>query len=175
MVVGLDGVHTEPQDIISAARAVLDDVKDPEIPVLSIKDIGMLRDVVLEDDGTVCVIITPTYSGCPAMGTIASDIGLALAAAEIEPYRVVTKNIPVWNTAMITDDARERMRAYGIAPPVNPSSEKQSLFAQETVPCPRCRSINTERVSEFGSTACKSLFKCVDCLEPFEYFKCVRP
>jgi len=161
-------------DRIAAVRAVLDGVCDPEIPVMSIADMGMLRDVAIDPDGTVEVVITPTYSGCPAMGMITTDIGLALATAGIEPYRVVLRHKPAWTTDWIPPAARERMRAYGIAPPVEPSAAKQSLFAQETVACPRCRSEKTERISEFGATACKAFYRCTSCLEPFEYFKCVR-
>ena len=171
----VDAPPLPAQERIAAVRAVLDDVPDPEIPVLSIAEIGMLRDVVVDADGTVEVVITPTYSGCPAMGMISSDIGLALAKAGIEPYRVVMRHKPAWTTDWIPPAARERMRVYGIAPPVEPSASKQSLFTQETVACPRCSSEKTERISEFGATACKAFYRCTSCLEPFEYFKCVRP
>ena len=162
-------------DRVEATRKVLDTISDPEIPVLSISDMGILRSVSEEPDGTIEVVITPTYSGCPAMGMIATEIGLALAQAGVEPYRVVSRHSPPWTTDWLTADARERQRAYGIAPPVEPTGDKSALFAQVTVPCPKCGSEKTERITEFGATACKALYRCTSCLEPFEHFKCVRP
>ena len=142
---------------------LLDRVCDPEIPVLSIWDLGVLRDV--ERVGNkVTVTITPTYSGCPAMNTIAEDIEAVLAEAGYGDTRVALTLAPAWTTDWISAAGREKMRIYGIAPPV----------ARNTVvACPQCGSENTRRVSEFGSTACKALYQCQQCLEPFDYFKCL--
>lgn len=158
---------------ITAIRAALEDVVDPEIPVLSIAEIGILREVRLGEDGAVEVVITPTYSGCPAMNMVALEIELALARAGVGRHRIVTRQSPAWTTDWLSAAAREKLRAYGIAPPVSPSSSKRSLFSSDKVACPKCGSGVTERVSEFGSTSCKALYRCVTCREPFDYFKCI--
>lgn len=159
--------------ILERARAALDQVCDPEIPVLTIRDIGILRDVRQDDDGTIEVIITPTYSGCPAMGMIAIEVELALARAGIDAHRVTLRHSPAWTTDWIPDSALEKLRAYGIAPPAKGSNSKRALFTNEVIACPRCGSSETDRISEFGSTACKALYRCRSCLEPFDYFKCI--
>jgi ring-1,2-phenylacetyl-CoA epoxidase subunit PaaD len=145
-------------------------VVDPEIPVLTITDLGVLRDVSVQD-GTVEVSITPTYSGCPAMNLIARDVELALERAGIAPARVKTVLSPAWTTDWLTEEARRKLAAYGIAPPAAKAS-RRALFGVEQVACPRCGAAATERISEFGSTACKALWRCQICREPFEYFKC---
>ncbi|WP_326489729.1 1,2-phenylacetyl-CoA epoxidase subunit PaaD [Paraburkholderia sp. ZP32-5] len=160
---------------------VLEAVPDPEIPVVSIRELGILRDVRRAADGALEVVITPTYSGCPAMSQIAEDIGRALDAAELTPYRVATVLAPAWTTDWITADAREKLRAYGIAPPTgqcgsaaSAPQEKVLRFIPRALPapvCPRCGSAHTERLAQFGSTACKALYRCIDCREPFDYFK----
>ncbi|MEM5384816.1 1,2-phenylacetyl-CoA epoxidase subunit PaaD [Paraburkholderia phymatum] len=172
---------------LDTAWAVLEAVPDPEIPVVSIRELGILRDVRRAADGALEVVITPTYSGCPAMSQIAEDIGHALDAAGLAPYRVQTVLAPAWTTDWITDDAREKLRAYGIAPPTGNcgsavpnanagagAQQKVIRFVPRSLPapaCPRCGSKHTERLAQFGSTACKALYRCVDCREPFDYFK----
>ncbi|WP_027856922.1 1,2-phenylacetyl-CoA epoxidase subunit PaaD [Marinobacterium jannaschii] len=147
---------------------ILDAVKDPEIPALSIWDLGVLQDIEVSNDG-VLVIITPTYSGCPAMDTIADDIRAALAAAAISPVRVRTRLAPAWTTDWLSAKGREQLRSYGIAPPEQSGADE--LTPDSGISCPHCGSVQTRRISEFGSTACKALFRCNDCSEPFDYFK----
>jgi ring-1,2-phenylacetyl-CoA epoxidase subunit PaaD len=147
--------------LLARAEAAARGVCDPEIPGLSIADLGVLRDVVLTQDG-VEVCITPTYSGCPAMDTIARDIEAALARAGIAPARVRLVLAPAWSTDMITPAGHAHLASLGIAPPVRGTAPR----------CPRCGSANVETLSEFGSTACKSLHRCLACREPFDAFKC---
>jgi len=156
---------------LERAWAVLETVPDPEIPVVSIRELGILRDVRRTADGTLEVVITPTYSGCPAMSQIAEDVAHALDAAELKPYRIATVLAPAWTTDWMTADAREKLRAYGIAPP--PKGDGRGLL--KTVPavaCPRCGSVDVEEISRFGSTPCKALMRCQSCAEPFDRFKC---
>jgi ring-1,2-phenylacetyl-CoA epoxidase subunit PaaD len=153
--------------------ALLATVQDPEIPVLSVVDLGIARDVRIRD-GRVVVVITPTYSGCPAMDTIERDIRVTLAEHGVEDFDVETRLAPPWTTDWLTDEARAKLHAYGIAPPEHATSDKRALLGDAAAPaCPRCGSHGTERISEFGSTACKALYRCLDCREPFDYFKCV--
>jgi ring-1,2-phenylacetyl-CoA epoxidase subunit PaaD len=152
------------------ALAAASSVVDPEIPVLSIADLGVLRAVRVEHDA-VEVVITPTYSGCPAMRAIEFDLEAALRAAGIERFRIETVLSPAWTTDWLTDAGRRKLAAFGIAPPAGRAS-RQALFGADTVACPRCGSVHSERLSEFGSTACKALYRCRDCAEPFDYFKC---
>ena len=151
------------------ALAALETVTDPEIPVLTIADLGVLRDVSVHGD-VVDVIITPTYSGCPAMNMIMLDIETALARANINA-RVHTRLSPAWTTDWLSDAARRKLAAFGIAPPAHTAS-RRALFGQEHPVCPRCGSADTELISEFSSTACKSLHRCRACREPFDAFKC---
>jgi ring-1,2-phenylacetyl-CoA epoxidase subunit PaaD len=157
----------------------LAELADPEIPVISLRELGILREVRTGADGTPEVVITPTYSGCPAMGQIEDDVRAALSNAG-HSARVVTQLAPAWTTDWMSEAAREKLRAYGIAPPqcgsAMPSGPQAVKFsrqalAQETVPCPQCGSKQTTETSPFGSTACKSMYRCLDCLEPFDYFK----
>lgn len=149
------------------------EVADPEIPVLSIIDLGVVRDVNLEE-GRCLVTITPTYSGCPAMKTIEDDIVSKLTSEGIQEVKVTLVLSPAWTTDWITEGGREKLRAYGIAPPEN-EVDKSILFAEPPkVPCPLCSSQNTRMVSLFGSTACKAQYQCNECLEPFDYFKCLK-
>jgi ring-1,2-phenylacetyl-CoA epoxidase subunit PaaD len=165
-------------DTLDAVRAAIAPLADPEIPVVSLTELGILREVRTGDDGVAEVVITPTYSGCPAMGQIEDDIRAALRDAAIEA-RVVTQLAPAWTTDWMTPDAREKLRAYGIAPPngraAHGNGAKVVSFARraarEPVPCPRCGSVHTTETSPFGSTACKALYRCLDCLEPFDLFK----
>lgn len=154
--------------------AAVGSVLDPEVPVLSVVDLGIVRDI-REEDGTVVVDVTPTYSGCPAMRVIESDITDALRKAGAANVRVNTVFQPVWTTEWISADARERLRAYGIAPPTGNSAVATELVPLQRrvdpVPCPRCGSDGTVLRSEFGSTACKAIHYCTSCSEPFEHFK----
>ena len=167
---------------LARAWTVLEAVPDPEIPVVSIRELGILRDVRRAADGALEVVITPTYSGCPAMSQIAEDIGRALDAAQLTPYRVATVLAPAWTTDWITAEAREKLRVYGFAPPTgncgsaatSAPREKVLRFVPRTLPapaCPRCGSAHTALLAQFGSTACKALYRCLDCREPFDYFK----
>jgi ring-1,2-phenylacetyl-CoA epoxidase subunit PaaD len=167
--VSLDAVAAR----LESARAAAARVADPEIPVLTIEDLGVLREVEVDERGRVTVSIIPTYSGCPAMGAIALGIETELAKAGFEDVRVRLTNAPAWTTDLMSDEAREKLRAYGISPPERRSG-KRALFAPSAdVTCPRCGTSDAERISEFGSTACKALWRCRACLEPFEHFKCV--
>ena len=148
----------------AAAAAVV----DPEIPVLTIEDLGVLRDVVVGE--VVEVRITPTYTGCPAMGVIAWEVEAALAREGIAPARVVTVLSPAWTTDWLSAAGREKLRAYGIAPPG--AAGRRALFGDEAVACPRCGHGETALLAEFGSTACKALRQCQACREPFDAFKC---
>ncbi len=166
---------TPPDDLAlatlrDAARRVASRVVDPEIPVISIADLGILRDVVVSD-GHVEVVITPTYSGCPAMNTIQAEIEQALAAAHLSPVSVTTVLSPAWTTDWITETGRQQLLHYGIAPPVH-GEGRTALFRTAAVACPRCKSADTSQLAPFGSTACKALWRCNHCLEPFDYFKC---
>jgi ring-1,2-phenylacetyl-CoA epoxidase subunit PaaD len=145
-------------------------VVDPEIPVLTIADLGVLRDVALSGDH-VEVAITPTYSGCPAMNMIAIEIELALERAGFRRPKVRTVLSPAWTTDWMSEEGRRKLRAYGVAPP-QASSSRRALFGEQAVACPQCGSDNTELLSEFGSTSCKALWRCKACREPFDYFKC---
>jgi ring-1,2-phenylacetyl-CoA epoxidase subunit PaaD len=145
-------------------------VTDPEIPVLTIADLGVLRDVAVNGD-RVEVTITPTYSGCPAMNVIALEIGAALARAGFADTAVRTVLSPAWTTDWLTPAGREKLLAYGIAPPAGPAG-RRALFGEEKIACPHCGSADTELLAEFGSTACKSLHRCRTCREPFDAFKC---
>ncbi|HET6994864.1 MAG TPA: 1,2-phenylacetyl-CoA epoxidase subunit PaaD [Chitinophagaceae bacterium] len=153
--------------------SILQAVHDPEVPVLSVTDLGIIRDV--KDLGnSVEITITPTYSGCPAMDVISMNIRLALISHGYK--NVIIKQVlsPAWTTDWMTEEGKQKLKEYGIAPP-NPKQQvcNQDLFApDEAVQCPHCNSYHTHRISEFGSTACKALYQCDDCREPFDYFKC---
>lgn len=141
-------------------RAALAAVTDPEIPVLTIEDLGVLRDVAVDENGRVEVTITPTYSGCPAMDTIRTDVERALHEHGFADAVVRTVLSPAWTTEWMTEEGKRKLAAYGVAPPVDP------------VYCPQCGSADTRLVSRFGSTACKALRVCNQCLEPFDHFRC---
>ena len=152
---------------------LLESVKDPEIPVLSVVDLGIVRDVNVSAD-RVEVVITPTYSGCPAIDTIERDVEQMLKNNGFLHVQVTTVLHPAWTTDWLSEAGRKKLRAFGIAPPENASVDKSILSGEaRRVACPRCGSENTELVSEFGSTACKAFYKCTACLEPFDYFKCI--
>jgi len=158
------------------AQAIWDlmhDVYDPEVPVLSLMDLGIVRNVELNDDNVV-VTITPTYTGCPAMDVISMNIRFKLLEHGYKNVKIKSVLSPVWTTDWMSEAGRQKLKAYGIAPP-NPGQQvcKPDLFGEdEAVQCPRCNSYHTVMISRFGSTACKALYKCEDCHEPFDYFKC---
>lgn len=151
-------------------------VTDPEVPVLTIADLGIIRDVQVQQrlDGSaeVTVTITPTYSGCPAMDVIGMNIRLALLSHGIRHIHIKSQLSPAWTTDWMTEEGKRKLKEYGIAPPQRKSADPLSLFGTEEVPCPRCNSAETELVSQFGATSCKSLYRCLSCREPFEHFKC---
>lgn len=151
----------------------LEEVTDPEVPVLTVVDLGVVRSVEVQND-EVTIVITPTYSGCPAMKVIEEDIRAKLLEHDIEKVTVTLVLSPAWTTDWLTESGKQKLKEYGIAPPVN-EVDKSVLFGEPiVVPCPVCNSRNTKMVSQFGSTACKAHYKCLDCLEPFDYFKCLR-
>lgn len=171
----MGGLATRPG--LDQVRAWLDAVPDPEIPVISITDLGIVRDVAYDGD-TLVVTVTPTYSGCPATTLINLEIERALRDHGVTDLRIDRRLSPPWTTDWLTPEARERLRAYGIAPPVDGTAALPGRIARldgraPVVACPRCGSQATERVSQFGSTPCKASYVCNDCLEPFDYFKCI--
>ena len=145
-------------------------IHDPEIPVVTIFEMGMLRDVKITNKGYE-VIITPTYSGCPAMGIIAQDIKMTLEAKGVRPVTVTLVYDPAWTTDWMSSTAKAKLKEYGIAPPLH-SSCSNEVFTNNIIECPHCQSDDTVLMSRFGSTACKALYQCNSCKEPFEYFKC---
>lgn len=160
---------------VQAAWAALARVQDPEIPVISLCDLGVVRDV-REAGGVLEIVLTPTYSGCPATEVIAQDARAAVEAAGLGPVATVLQRAPAWTTDWISPAGRAALRAYGIAPPGPvPLEDARPICVtrrrQPPVPCPRCASRRTERIAPFGSTPCKALYRCLDCREPFEHFK----
>lgn len=149
----------------------LENVTDPEVPVLSILDLGIVRDVNVKSDEDIEIVITPTYSGCPAMSMIALNIKMELLARGFKNVLITEVLSPAWTTDWMTEQGKQKLNAYGIAPPqyktINNPHETDAV-----VPCPICSSTDTRLLSQFGSTACKALYKCNSCLEPFDYFKC---
>lgn len=169
------GLATRPG--LEQVWAWLAAVPDPEIPVISITDLGIVRDVAWDGD-TLVVTVTPTYSGCPATSLINLEITRALETQGVTDLRIERRLSPPWTTDWLKPDARERLRAYGIAPPVDGTAALPGRIARlageaPEIACPRCGSVATERVSQFGSTPCKAAYRCRDCLEPFDYFKCI--
>jgi ring-1,2-phenylacetyl-CoA epoxidase subunit PaaD len=154
---------------ITELREIAARVTDPEIPVLTIADLGILRNVELEDD-TVVVTITPTYSGCPAMDAITEDLGTIFKASGFGKVRVNLVLSPAWSTDWMSDSGKAKLEAYGIAPPTG-TGHRGPVTLGLGVKCPQCHSLNTKELSRFGSTSCKSMYQCKDCLEPFDYFK----
>ena len=152
------------------AWAVLDTVPDPEVPVLSLRDLGIVRDV-LDDGDMMEVVLTPTYSGCPATEVIAQSVHDAMAAAGLGPVKISHRLAPAWTTDWISDEGRRKLRAYGIAPPGACADAGTIRIRPRNVVCPRCGSVDTERLSAFGATACKAMHRCLACREPFEHFK----
>jgi ring-1,2-phenylacetyl-CoA epoxidase subunit PaaD len=166
---------------LETVRHWLAQVPDPEIPVISLTDLGIIRDVAWQGD-TLVVTVTPTYSGCPATTVINLDIETALRGHGIGKVRLDRQLSPPWTTDWITPEGREKLRAYGIAPPVDGTAADGRLAGRVArlagttnlvIACPRCGSTHTEKISQFGSTPCKASYRCTDCLEPFDYFKCI--
>lgn len=154
-------------------RQLLAQLPDPEIPVISIIDLGIVRSVEINNNQPI-VAITPTYSGCPAMKQIENDIKKLLIDAGYDNPAVKLVYEPAWTTDWLSNDAKERLRKYGIAPPEHTSVDKSSITGKpKNIACPRCNSKNVKMISQFGSTACKALYQCNDCFEPFDYFKCI--
>eukprot|EP01012_Entosiphon_sulcatum_P058069 TRINITY_DN82003_c0_g1_i1.p1 TRINITY_DN82003_c0_g1~~TRINITY_DN82003_c0_g1_i1.p1 ORF type:complete len:165 (-),score=12.00 TRINITY_DN82003_c0_g1_i1:69-563(-) len=150
----------------------LQQVTDPEVPVLTILDLGIVRDVQIVGDD-VTISITPTYSGCPAMDVIGMNIRMALLSRGFKKVNIELQLSPAWTTDWMTEEGKRKLKEYGIAPPVRKTTDNPlALFEDDNIPCPRCNSEHTELVSRFGPTSCKSLYKCLDCKEPFEHFKC---
>jgi len=152
--------------------ALLENVKDPEVPVISVRELGVLRDVAVVD-GNVFVTITPTYTGCPAMDVMREDIEKELQNAGITRFKVTQVLAPAWTTDWITEEGKAKLLAYGIAPPQKTADIRALKGEAPIVPCPQCGSKDTAMISLFGSTACKALWKCNACLEPFDQFKCL--
>lgn len=166
---------------VETVRGWLGEVPDPEIPVISVTDLGIVRDIVWEDD-TLVVAVTPTYSGCPATAVINMEIEAHLRAKGIERVRIERRLSPPWTSDWLTAEARDKLRAYGIAPPVDGTASDGRTAARAArlagrsnlvIECSRCGSAHTEKVSQHGSTPCKAAYRCRDCLEPFDYFKCI--
>jgi len=155
-------------------RSLLQQVCDPEIPVLTIIDLGIVREIICTNDDHVEIIITPTYSGCPAMDAIAFDIKMKLMEAGFKQVKITYTLSPAWTTDWLSEEGKNKLKKYGIAPPQNISSRLNKLLFEEekNIECPQCHSTNTKLLSQFGSTACKALYQCMDCKEPFDYFKC---
>lgn len=151
---------------------ILAEVKDPEVPVLSVTDLGIIRSVTVTGNH-IDVVITPTYSGCPAMDVISMDIRLKLIEKGFRDISVQQQLSPAWTTDWMSEEGKQKLKAFGIAPP-NPKQQfcSTEMFRQEAVACPRCNSYHTELISQFGSTACKAMYRCLDCKEAFDYFKC---
>ena len=151
----------------------LEEVSDPEVPVLSIIDLGVVRNVSFENN-TWLITLTPTYSGCPAMQTMEEEIHLKLKERGLSTVKILTTLSPAWTTDWLSENGRKKLKAYGIAPPED-EQDKSLLFSSPTiVPCPVCNSKNTRLISQFGSTACKAHYQCSACQEPFDYFKCLK-
>ena len=174
-----ENAHTKPFNSLSPAGvtveqlwALLEEVKDPEVPVLSIIDLGIVRHVSI-DDGQIQITITPTYSGCPAMDVISMDIRLKLMEKGFRNVAIQQQLSPAWTTDWMSEEGRRKLKDFGIAPP-NPKQQfcTTDMFREEVVQCPRCDSYHTEIISQFGSTACKSMYRCLDCKEAFDHFKC---
>lgn len=163
-------METQNKEIsLSEIREILKEVVDPEIPVITIAELGILRDVIKEGDSFI-VTITPTYSGCPATDMIAMNIASRLKSEGITNFKINTRISPAWTTDWITESGKKKLKDFGIAPPMGRAGEED--LEKRQPPCPHCGSTHTVLVNRFGSTACKALFRCMSCAEPFDYFKC---
>ncbi len=164
-------IHLDQESEQGKAWEAAASVPDPEVPCVTVADLGILRSVEIVD-GVAVARVTPTYSGCPATQVIEMAIEMALHEAGFDA-RIERVISPAWTTDWITEEGREKLRDYGIAPPQKASNSVRALFGETTVSCPKCGSSETERISEFGSTPCKALYRCKSCAEPFDYFKCI--
>ena len=165
--------HATAAERVARAWAALALVEDPEIPAVSVVDLGLIRYVGARPDGVLEVGLSPTYVGCPATEVIRHFVAESLSAADIGSFVVTSVLSPAWSSDWISAEGRRKLLLYGIVPPEHSSSMRDVLRGDRPVGCPRCRSTDTERTSEFGSTPCKALHRCRACLEPFEYFKCI--
>jgi ring-1,2-phenylacetyl-CoA epoxidase subunit PaaD len=152
--------------------SLISEIPDPEIPVLTLTDLGIVKNVVYNGD-EVEVTITPTYTGCPAMKVFEDDIVAKLNESGYDKVKITRVLSPAWTTDWMSEEGRKKLKEYGITPPVGTSDKTLLQLEKKSIQCPRCDSMNTEMISQFGSTPCKSLYKCVDCKEPFDYFKCI--
>ena len=168
----MDSLATEEKPSTDQIWIWLHDVPDPEIPVISVVDLGIVRELAWETD-TLVISVTPTYSGCPATAVINADIEAKLRKEGIGSIRIERRLSPAWTTAWISENGRDKLLEYGIVPPVEGSGACGLGRPAITVCCPRCRSTETENISQFGSTPCKASYRCNACLEPFDYFKCI--
>ncbi len=154
--------------------SILSEIPDPEIPVITIVELGVVRNVNIIDEKNIEVTITPTYSGCPAMKQMEDDVRKKLSEQGFQNINIKMVYSPPWTTDWLSTEAKLKLQKYGIAPPEESTTDKSFLTGKhKAITCPRCKSKNTQMVSQFGSTACKALYKCLDCLEAFDYFKCI--
>jgi ring-1,2-phenylacetyl-CoA epoxidase subunit PaaD len=167
-------MNTEKKYTIENVWGFLNEIPDPEIPVITIVELGVVRGINIIDSGFE-IIITPTYSGCPATERFIDDIKETLTEKGITNIKIELQYSPAWTTNWLTKEAKIKLKEYGIAPPIDGTEDKGTLFSNgpKVVPCPQCNSKNTTLKSQFGSTACKAFYTCDDCLEPFDYFKCI--
>ncbi len=174
MQVKLSVVNNGRPKAVQEIWTILEKVEDPEVPALSVVDLGVIRDIQILENNEIKIDVTPTYTGCPATLLINSLIKMAVEKVGFKVVTVNTVLSPPWTTEWISEEGRVKLKEYGIAPPVGKPETRGALFGVAAeVSCPRCNSFKTKRVSEFGSTACKALYKCGACEEPFEYFKCL--
>lgn len=172
MVAETNITYLDDAALKAKAWAIAASVPDPEVPCVTIADLGILREIEV-NNGEIIAKLTPTYSGCPAVLAIELAVETALLDAGLDA-RIERVISPAWTTDWISEEGREKLRAYGIAPPVKgKATGKLALFSEETIACPRCGSASTNRISQFGSTACKAQYQCLSCFEPFDYFKCI--
>jgi len=168
------GVGARVRSEVAKVWQLLEDVCDPEVPVLSVVDLGVIRNVKVEGE-KVSVSITPTYSGCPAISAIEMDVRLKLIGEGYKEVEIIPVLSPSWTTDWLSENGKRKLEEYGIAAPVEPIDNVNVLFGKDvTVRCPQCKSDNTKLISQFGSTSCKAMYQCVDCKEPFDYFKCLK-
>lgn len=166
---------TDHTEALADAWKICATIMDPEIPVLAVTDLGIVRNIEITNEGSsISITITPTYSGCPAMDAIAMNLRMVFLSHGYDEVRIISILSPAWTTDWISTEGREKLKAYGIAAPnpIQPVCDNEYFSTQQAVQCPRCNSFHTILVSQFGSTACKALYKCESCHEPFEYFKC---
>ena len=158
------------QDILN----LLSEIPDPEIPVITIVELGVIRKIIINGEKNIEVIITPTYSGCPAMKQMEDDVKSKLSTNGFSEIKITMVYNPPWTTDWLSEEAKLKLQKYGIAPPEENTTDKSFITGKhKAVTCPRCKSKNTSMISQFGSTACKALYKCNECLEVFDYFKCI--